>query len=401
MQARILLISSTVFCSVAAMAGPDLDMVMEKAALQEAVRNRTDGALLDESIAVEQARIEARSGAGFGMELRPSVSDDSAGMALRFTFPDRWSRKKLEEQIQLSAESEQLRTKALEWQEIISVYRSFCRYRMLEQKSVLITAEVEFIKPLLKQADEGVVLNQFSVTDRARLYGSYLSYLNEQNKISSDRIEVMNSLRTVLGAEIDLPLLAKISRIEMPSQMELSSLLRTALEQRADYKNMDLQYQALQLAESDAQSKEGFHLKFIQPEYRMNHDNGSDGWELSAAFVLPWGTRNPDVAIYNHQKALTQAMKDQQRSLIEHRLQVLIATASAYYEHSTEQNRSTAPVIKRLKADLETLKDLPLEQSRDLISIRERILDAELQLTELTCRMETVAVDLADELGGW
>jgi len=42
-----------------------------------------------------------------------------------------------------------------------------------------------------------------------------------------------------------------------------------------------------------------------------------------------------------------------------------------------------------------------LEQIRDVLSIRERMLDAGLQSAESQCRTEILAVDLAEEIGGW
>ena len=62
----------------------DLNTLMERADLSNTIRTRSGGTLLEESIALEQARTQARSRSDYGLELRPSVSDHSATRA-------RWS----------------------------------------------------------------------------------------------------------------------------------------------------------------------------------------------------------------------------------------------------------------------------------------------------------------------
>ena len=387
--------------AIAATAGPDLDMVMGQTTFRDAVRAQNNSALHDELIGERQARTTAQAGPGFGMELRPGVSDDDASLALRILLPDRWNEENLRKQLALTTQSEELRLKALEWNDIISVYSDFCTYRMLKQQDALIEKEIRFMEPFLKKADESVALNRFSVSDRARLYADHLAMLTEHTRIAESLLDIRQRLKMIMGAQTDIERLSKIAKIDMPSQLEIQSLLLTALKQRADYQQMGIQLQSLLLEEETAKNRDGFQFKYIQPEYHVNHEDGSTGWELSAAFVLPWGRRNPDTEIFQQRRILTEAARTQQRILIEHRLQVMLDTANAYYALAADQNHSTGPVTKQLTADLEMLVDVPLEQVRDVIAIRKQLLDADLQAARLQCRKESIAVDLAEELGGW
>lgn len=53
----------------------------------------------------------------------------------------------------------------------------------------------------------------------------------------------------------------------------------------------------------------------------------------------------------------------------------------------------------RLAIDLKQMENGPLEQLRDRMMIRERILDTALQTAQMQCDRERIAVDLAEELG--
>ena len=92
---------------------------------------------------------------------------------------------------------------------------------------------------------------------------------------------------------------------------------------------------------------------------------------------------------------------EHRRTWIEDRLRVTYDMADAYYTQLAAQKKRTAPLLKTLNEDLSILAHAPLDQIRDLISIRERMLDAALQSVESECLAETIAVDLAQELGGW
>jgi hypothetical protein len=88
-----------------------------------------------------------------------------------------------------------------------------------------------------------------------------------------------------------------------------------------------------------------------------------------------------------------------QRSLIEHRLQVLGRAAQDHYAHADARSESIKPLLQKLYADLETLDTGRLEDLRNLMLIRERILDVSVESTRTICRKERIAVDLAAELG--
>jgi hypothetical protein len=402
MERCLLFILCVLICTASATASDqELNALMERAELRETIRARSGGTLLEESTALEQARARARSRSDYGLELRPSVSDDDVGLALRIYLPDQWSKQRLREQLALATQSEQLRVAALEWQDIVSVYRDFCAYRMLQKKRSLVENELKFIAPYLARADQGVELSQLTVGDRARLYSTYLALLNDRNQLDNALLDFRQRLKMVLGPDANLENLSARTVITMPSQLEIETLLRSALEKRADYRLLDAEVRTMHLAEEAARAEDGFRLKYIQPAYNVGYDDGDSGWELSASLVLPWGTRNPDIAVYQFQQALSLAAQAEQRKIIKDRLHVLLDMADAHYTQVAAQNRQIRPVLKQLSADLDLLDDLPLEQVRNVLSIRGRMLDASLQSAESTCRTETLAVDLAEELGGW
>ncbi len=379
---------------------PELDALLEQVAFRDTIRTRSEAALVDESTALEQARTHARAPSDYGLELRPSISDNDAGLALRIYLPDRWSKKRLREQLTVAARSEQLRVATMEWEDIVSVYRNFCTYRMLNQQLALIEKELRYVEPYLERADRSVELNQLPVSERARLYSSYLALLNDRNELAASLLEVRQQLMLLLGPDTDIDKLSSTAVVSMPSQMEIESLLRIALEKRSDYQRLGSDIRAMQLAEEAARTEDGFHLKYIQPAYRVDYDDGSNGWELSASFILPWGSRNPDIAVYRQQQILSRAAQTQQRHLIEGRLRVLLAISESYYKQVAMQNQRLKPVLNRLNEDLTVLADVPLEQIRDTLSIRKRILDTSLLSVESKYRAEILAIDLTEELGG-
>ncbi len=399
MRPNLILLPLCIAVSAGATEGPSLEALMEKADFHSTIKHRGDGALLEESTAVEQARALARSRSDYGLELRPSVSDDDVGLALRIYMPDRWSKRRLHEQLTLAAQSEQLRVAALEWAQIVSVYRDFSTYRMLERQLLRIAEEQRYIEPILARADQSVEMNQLTVSDRARLYSTYLGLVNEHAKLAAKLIETKGRLKTILGAEADLEHLSTMAEIQMPSQLEIESLLRQAIHQRADIQRLAADYRSMQLAEESAKSEEGFRLKYLQPGYRIDYDDGSSGWEVSAAIILPWGTRNPDIAVYQAQQQLTLKALSEQKRMTEDKLSVLLETAKAYYALFAERNRHVQPLREQLDRDMTLMANLPFEEVRDTISIRRQLLDADLIDTESKFRMENVAIDLAEELG--
>lgn len=405
MSKRFLFTGITMLCLLSldarATSDDELSSLMEQAEFRETIRSQNEGALSSESTQLEQSKTFARSRADYGLELRPSVSDDDAGLALRIYLPDRWSKKRMHEQLTLAARSEQLRIAALEWTDVVGIYRDFCTYRMIRRQLELINSEMRFIEPYLEMADQRIALNQMTISDRARLYSTYLALVNDYGERMNDYLDTQRRIRMIVGPDADLENFAELAVIEMPTQLEIRSLLRTALEQRADYRQLGVDMQAMKLAEEAARTEDGFRLKYLQPAYRVDYEDGTDGWELSASIILPWGTRNPDIAVYQHQQMLYAAAQSQQRRLIEDQLRVTLDMAHAYYSQVAEQKQRTAPLLKTLREDLDILVNAPLDQVRDLISIRERMLDAALQSAESECLAETIAVDLAAALGGW
>jgi len=388
-------------CTIGSAMAADSSLIelMEKAEIPSTVSERGEGAMLEESTAVEQARIRARTRSDYGLELRPSISDNDAGLALRIYMPDQWSKRRLKEQLTLAAKSEQLRVAALEWEDVLSVYRDFCTYRMLLNKRARIETEKQYIAPILARADHSVGLNQLTVNERSRIYSIYLGLINDHAEIEAELTETKYRLKTILGPKADLDKLSTIAVIQMPSQLEIKSLLQSALKQRADIQQMLVDYRSLQLAEETARSEDGFRLKYLQPAYSVDYEDGKSGWELSASIILPWGTRNPDIAVYQNQQALTMKTLSERQRETESSLNVLLDTAESYYTQAADYNRTIKPLKTQLEQDLSLMENLPLEQVRVALSIRSRLLDTELFEIESRFRMENVAISLAEELG--
>ncbi|MBN2704550.1 MAG: hypothetical protein JXR23_10100 [Pontiellaceae bacterium] len=393
--------SRIIFCSAVIAAVATLVSAASEDEIREAIEQKGERTLLESSTALGRAGVEAENRSDFSLELRPSISDDDAGLALRINLPSEWNNKRLQTQLALASTAEQLRIAQLEWEEIISAYREFCTYRMLGKKSALLEQELDFIKPYLELADERVERRQLAVSDRTRLYSDYLALLNNLGQVQNERLEVEKELKMLLGPDAELETLAEHALIPMPAESELDALVRTATRQRLDYQQINVEMDQLKLAEEAARKEEGFQLKYIQPSYSVDYDNGQDAWELSAALVLPWGRSNPDIALYRRQQAFSFANQSLQRQILQDRLKVMLDTAKEYHMLSSELTERTTPVLERLNADLRQMENIPLDQVRNLLSIRKQILDASLQVIEKDGRLESLAVDFAEELGGW
>lgn len=380
-------------------AGQDLEKLMLNGELKDQIQQRSERTVLEESTAAEQARAEAKSRSEFGMELRPKITDSEVGVALRVYLPDRWDKDKLREQLILLAESEQLRVSALEWEQLMDVYRDFCEYRMLKKQLTVYNEELIWLEPYLEKANEGVELNQLSVTDRAKLYSLYLDLVNNHEKVKLDLLDIEQNLRLLLGAEANLDNMANTALVTMPPEAEFKALMSRALNNRSDYRRFDVQSKTLRSAEDRARSEDGFRMKYLQPFYEYDYDNGDSTIGLSASFILPWGTRNPDIAVFQHEQLLNQSAMELQRTIIEHRLQVLLKSAASYYSQAGDRSARIKPLLSHLAGDLETINTGRLVDLRDQMLIRERILDVSLQTHRAICRKEQIAVELAQELG--
>jgi len=388
-----------VILCIALLSGSLPAMSAANAGVEDSLSQRSERAVMDESTATAQARARAQSRSEYGLELRPRVTDSEAGVALRIYLPSRWNRSKLREQLTLVAESEQLRVASLEWQELMQVYRGFCDYRMYQSQLALYEKELASLEPYLEKADLNVKLNQLAVADRARLYSLYLDLVNDQSGVRADQLEVEQELRLLLGAHARLAQMAGTAKVDMPPKTAFITLLNRALENRSDYRVFDIHARSLDAAEAVARKEDGFRLKYLQPAYEVDYNNGESSVGLSASFVLPWGTRNPDIAVFQQERALAGSSMELQRMVIEHRLRVLLKTAEDHFEQARGRSDLIKPLLRQLYADLEQLDTGRIEDLRNLMLIRERILDVSIDSTRTICRKEQIAVDLAEELG--
>ncbi len=226
--------------------------------LNASLRTFSEGLFLEKSAQVAQAGTLANARSDFGMELRPNVTDDDVGIALRIYLPALRHQGKLREQLERVAQSEELRVAALEWEELLGVYRDFCSYRMLQKQIVLLTDEVNFLQPSLDLADQSVAQNELTIVDRAKLVSQYLDLLNNREKLEFELIEVSHRLHRVLGSAAGLEAFARIAVVELPTQVELDDLFEVAVVNRADYQQGVVDAQVLDGAESVARAEDGF-----------------------------------------------------------------------------------------------------------------------------------------------
>ncbi len=376
------------------------DAAGESAASPEAaIRNLSEGLYLKKTVQAEQAAVRAQNPSDFGLELRPRASDDDAGLGLRIYLPTRWSQAKLREQLDWVAQSEKLRVDALEGQALWAVTRDFCTYRLLRKQLDLYAEELAFLEPLLGQADQRVRQSQLAVPNRAQLYDLYLGLLNDREKVETEWIDVQRDLHQALGSQADLEAFAAIRPAALPTRAELDELLRQALDNRADYRRLAAEAQALEAAADLARAEDGFHLKYIQPAYSSDFESGEDTWSLSAAFVLPWGGRNPDVAALREKRKQSDFAMALQRRIVKERLQALLQAAAAFREQQARRDRLVPPLVDQLTRDLEQMNGAPFDRLRDQLQIRGRLLDTALQAAVAESQQERLAVDFAEELG--
>lgn len=365
----------------------------------ESIRARSERVTMDESIAAEQARATAQTRSEYGLELRPRVTNEDVGVALRVYLPARWSESKLRQRLELVAESERLRVAMLEWAELMDVYRLFCEYRALNKQIALYEKEIEALGPYLEKASEGVVLNHLAVAERAKLYSVYLDLVNDHEGVKLDRLVTERELRLLLGVDANLDSMAESAVVLMPPKVEFDALLQMAMDNRTDYKQVDVMARSLDAAEAVATQEDGFRLKYVQPAYNYDYNNGESTVGLSASFVLPWGTKNPDIYSYQQQRKLLFSDMALRRLVMEHRLKVLLNSADAYYNRATERGERIKPLLTALAEDMATMDTGRLEDLRDLLLVRERILDVQLGTTRAVEQKELIAVELAAELG--
>ncbi len=373
--------------------------LMEQPSFRETVRNQNEAGLKAELAELEKAEIRSDYDSGYSFELRPSIKRDEAGVALRFNLAERLDQARLEQQLNLAAMSEQYMLDVLEWEEVVSVYREFCSYRKFRDQAELLEKECAFVEPYLEKADQAVLDHHLSVEDRARFYVSYLDILNELGERRNELHDAENALRTILGPTEDLDKLAAQAIIVLPENMDIKELVSMALEQRADYRVHDIEINAMMLAGEAAKEQEQFRLEFIQPSFSVDHNEGHSEWELTASFLLPWGVRNPDIPVIRQQMELAVAAKNQKERLIEARFKAILDMIESYRVQETERLQRNAPVVSQLEKDAQAIAGLPLDRARDLIVIHEQILKSSLQALDSKYREESLAIDLAEQLG--
>ncbi len=366
---------------------------------EAAIHHLSEGLFLKKTTQAEQAALRARTPSDFSLELRPGVGDDNAGIALRIYLPGWRGGEALRRQLELAARSEELRVAEWQWQELLAVYRHLSTYRLLRRQIALVEAEIKEWEPWLARADQAVQKRQFAASDRARLTSRYLDLLHDRQRLEADWIQNQLDLHVVLGSQADLEAFAEIPPIGLPDRSRVDDLLRQAVENRPDYRQMDVDAQTLEAAEAMARAEDGFRFKYLQPSYSRDYREGEDQWAVAAAFVLPWGPRNPRIAEYREQRELAHFEMALQRRIIRERLQSLLQASAALQEQLERRTREFQPLLTQLTQDLDQLDPEHLASMSDRMQIRGRLLDAALQSALLESRREHLAIDLAEELG--
>jgi hypothetical protein len=366
---------------------------------ESAIRHLSEELFLIKTTQAEQAALRARAPSDFSLELRPDVGNDDAGIALRIYLPGRHGADALRRQLELAARSEELRVAEWHSQELLAVYRNLSTYRLLRKQIALVAAEMELLEPWLARADQAVQKRQFAAADRARLTSHFLDLLNNRQNLETAWIQNQLDLHLSLGSQADLESFAEIPPPALPLQPHLDALLQLAMENRADYQQLDAGARALEAAEAMARAQDGFQFKYIQPSYSREYRDGVDNWAVSAAVVLPWGPRNPRIAEYREQRELADFQMALQRRIIKERLQSLIQASHALQEQIDRQTRQIQPLLVQLTRDADHMQDGHLGSLREWMQLRGRILDTALQNALVESKREQLALDFAEALG--
>jgi hypothetical protein len=372
--------------------------------LPSIIQSRSDRPLLQKSTEVLQTEERARNYDGYGAEIRPRITDDVGGVALRVYFPQAWGKEKhLATQVSLLAESRRLLISADEWKDLMQVYRFFSDLRMYNQQIQILENESSLLKKDLARADQGVAQNQYPLLERARLESVLLDELDSLNKLRNRRIVTRRSLRFLLGESVDLDALAQTAIPPEQPLENLDLLVQKALQNRADYRQMQVQARSLETSGILAQSKNGFRLKYIQPEYSREYSgNKEDRWGVSASFVLPWGQNHLDSEAFLQQRDLLQSEISVSRERIAERLHILSRALTEHASDGFRQDREAASMLcKKLAEELSTMDAEHLEQLRDLTTLRKRMMESRLQALQNKCSKEHLLIDFAEELGGF
>jgi hypothetical protein len=353
---------------------------------------------------VEQTAERARNFGGYGAEVRPRITDDVAGLALRIYLPQTWGRgKHLTTQIALLAESRQLLVSQEEWKNLMQAYRLFSDLRMYNQQIELLENEVKKLKKDLTRAESALAKNQYSLLEYARFESVLLDELNTLDKLRNRQLSTRTSLHFLLGENVDLNPLAQTAIPPAPSLESPETLVQKALQNRSDYRQMQVHARSLETSEFLAQSKNGFRLKYLQPEYSKKYSGDhEDRWGLSASFVLPWGQNHLDTEVFRQQRNLLQSEISISRERIAERIQILYSALKTHTSTNFQQDRDAANKVSgKLAEQLLKMETEHLDQLRDLALLRKRIVENQLQTLQNRSTQEHLSIDLAEEIGSF
>jgi len=372
--------------------------------LPSIVQSRSDRPLLQKSTEVLQTQERARNYDGYGAEVRPRITDDVGGVALRIYFPQAWGYKEhLASQISLLAESRQLSVSEGEWKTLMQAYRLFSDLRMYNRQIELLEDESNLLKKDLDRAEQAVAKNQYPLMEYARLESVLLGELGSLDKLRSRRICTRRDLRFLLGEHVDLDALAQTA---LPPERSLENpdlLVQKALQNRADFRQMQVRERSLEASGVLAESQNGFRLKYIQPEYSREYSGDKeDRWGVSASFVLPWGQNHLDSEAFQLQRNLLQSEISISRERIAERVHILVRALEAHASAGFRQDREAAAALcEKMEGQLATLDTGHLEQLRDLVTLRKRMMESRLQALQNQGAKERLWIDLAEELGSF
>jgi len=372
--------------------------------LESIIQSRSTRPLLQQSTEVQQTEERAQNFGGYAAEVRPRITDDVAGLALRIYLPQTWGRgKHLTTQIALLAESRQLLVSEEEWKNLMQAYRLFSDLRMFNQQIALLETESKKLKKDLARAEESLAKNQYSLLEYARLEAVLLDELNALNKLRNRQLSTRRSLQFLLGEAADLDQLAQSAIPPKLASKDPEILIQKALQNRSDYRQMQVQARSLETSEILAQSKNGFRLKYLQPEYSKKYSGDhEDRWGLSASFVLPWGQNHLDTEVFQQRRNLLQSEISISRERIAERVRILFSALSTHTSAHFQQDREAATQLsKKMEEQLSKMDTEHLEQLRDLTILRKRITENRLQTLQDTSTLEHLQIDLAEEIGSF
>ena len=333
------------------------------------------------------------------IELRPDISEDRVGSALRFITAKHANTPAIQEALLILSEIERLRRKAYLHGEELYCYRLLLRYKTLQEIITLHEYEQNVFEPYLQRAQQAFEKNQLSDIEWAKSKTALLDLKATIRDLLGEKIELKKELGLRLGSDAPLEEWAKSLTLQPLAEQNSSLFLKTALKNRIDFILIQKRKQLASLHEKALMAENQFHLQHIQPEIEHDLNNHSITYGVSASFHLPWSSIQTESMTFQYEMNYYQEVSDQMKN----RLATEVQTHLLYFNEQRDLNKTyDSSVIDNLEKQWETLatqKLLRTDQFRDIFYLRNRILSYKRQYKESVLCMQECQLDLIETCG--